>query len=41
MIASKLPMSEFEKFDFPRLKLTDIQGYELMDDEKVTEMMIN
>lgn len=40
LLVSKLDIKEVAKFDFPRIKLTDVEGYDELSDEKLTERMI-
>jgi hypothetical protein len=40
LLVGKLDISEVSKFDFPRLKQTEIDGYEDLTDEELTEKMI-
>lgn len=41
LLVAKLEVSEVSKFDFPRFKQTEIDGYEDLDDEDLTEKMIH
>ena len=41
LLVSKLRVSEIQKFDFPRLKLAEIEGDQELNDEQLTEKMIN
>lgn len=41
LLVGKLPVSEVAKFDFPRLKLPDAEGYDDLTDEQLTERMID
>lgn len=40
LLVAKLAVSEVAKYDFPRLKLSDIPGFSEMSDEALTEKMI-
>ena len=40
LLVAKLDVLEVSKFDFPRLKQSEIDGYEELTDEQLTEKMI-
>ena len=40
LLVGKLAVSEVAKFDFPRIKQTEVEGYEELSDEQLTEQMI-
>lgn len=40
LLVAKLDVKEVAKFDFPRIKLTEAEGYDELSDEKLTERMI-
>ena len=40
LLVGKLAVKEVSKFDFPRFKQSEIEGYDDISDEKLTELMI-
>jgi hypothetical protein len=40
LLVGKLAVSEVAKFDFPRIKQAEVEGYEELNDEQLTEQMI-
>ena len=41
LLVSKLDVPEVAKFDFPRLKISDIEGGDDLSDEKLLERMVD
>jgi hypothetical protein len=37
LLVGKLAASEVAKFDFPRIKQAEVEGYEELNDEQLTE----